>query len=133
MEAYRDQYASIFRGGRGVTMIGISNDPPEEMASWMADADFPFVFATDIEGRTADSFGTGLRANAMVSRRTVIVVDPEGRISYTAFPFGAIDPRAYEELEAAIAAVATSLDEGEQQDREEETAPDAALLPAGDC
>ncbi|GMR11967.1 MAG: hypothetical protein BMS9Abin29_0153 [Gemmatimonadota bacterium] len=133
MEAYRDQYASIFRGGRGVTMIGISNDAPEEMASWMADADFPFLFATDIEGQTADSFGTGLRRNAMVSRRTVIVVDPEGRISYTAFPFREIDPLAYEELRAAIAAVAPPLDEGEQQDLEEETAPETALLPAGDC
>ncbi len=112
MEAYRDQYASIFRAGRGVSVIGISNDPPEEMASWMADADFPFVLATDVEGQTADSYGTGLRANAMVSRRTVIVVDPEGRISYTAFPFSAIDPTAYEELEAAIAAVAPALDDG---------------------
>ena len=116
-----------------MTLIGISNDPPEEMASWMADADFPFVFATDIEGQTADSFGTGLRANAMVSRRTVIVVDPEGRISYTAFPFGAIDPTAYEDLEAAIAAVATPLDEGEQQDLEEEMTPEATPLPPGDC
>ncbi len=133
MEAYRDQYASVFRGGRGVTLIGISNDAPEEMASWMADADFPFVFATDIEGQTADSFGTGLRDNAMVSRRTVIVVDPEGRISYTAFPFSAIDPTAYEELEAAIAAVAPQVDEGEQQDLEEEIAREASLLPAGDC
>ena len=116
-----------------MTLIGISNDPPEEMASWMADSDFPFLFATDIEGQTADSYGTGLRANAMVSRRTVIVVDPEGRISYTAFPFGAIDPTAYEELEAAIAAVAPPVDGGEQQDLEEEMASEAALRPAGDC
>ena len=133
MEAYRDQYASVFRGGRGVTLIGISNDAPEEMSSWMADADFPFLFATDIEGRTADSFGTGLRSNAMVSRRTVIVVDPEGRISHTMFPFSQVDPTAYEELQAAIAAVAPPLDEGEQQDLEEEMAPEATLLPPGDC
>ena len=133
MEAYRDQYASIFRGGRGVTVIGISNDPPEEMTSWMADADFPFLFATDVEGRTADSFGTGLRANAMVARRTVIVVDPEGRISYTAFPFNQIDPTAYEELGAAVAAVAPALDEGLEQQIEREEAPEAVLMPAGDC
>ncbi len=116
MEAYRDQYASIFRGGRGVSLIGISNDAPEAMASWMADADFPFLFATDVEGQTAASYGTGLRRNAMVSRRTVIVVDPEGRISYTAFPFREIDPTAYEELAAAIAAVAPALDDAEHQD-----------------
>ena len=116
-----------------MTVIGISNDPPDEMASWMADADFPFVFATDVEGRTADSFGTGLRANAMVSRRTVIVVDPEGRISYTAFPFGAIDPTAYEELGAAVAAVAPAMDEGQEKEMEREDAQEAVLMSAGDC
>ena len=133
MEAYRDQYASIFRGGRNVTLIGISNDAPEDMASWMADADFPFLFATDIEGQTADSYGTGLRSNAMVSRRTVMVVDPEGRISYTAFPFNQVDPTAYEELGAAVAAVAPALEEGEQQDLDDEAAREAEFLPAGDC
>lgn len=114
-------------------MIGISNDPPEEMASWLDDADFPFVFATDIQGRTADSFGTGLRANAMVSRRTVIVVDPEGRISYTAFPFREIDPTAYEELQAAVAAVAPPLDEGQEEDALEPADLEAAFDPLGDC
>jgi len=133
MEAYRDQYASIFRGGRKVTVIGISNDPPEDMASWMADADFPFLFATDVEGRTADSYGTGLIRNAMVSRRTVMVVDPEGRISYTAFPFNQVDPTAYEELGAAVAAVAPALDEGEQQDLDAGASREGVLLPAGDC
>ena len=116
-----------------MTVIGISNDSPEEMASWMADADFPFLFATDIEGRTADSFGTGLNANAMVARRTVIVVDPEGRISYTAFPFRQIDPAAYEELGAAVAAVAPPLDVGQEQEMEQEGAQEAVLMPAGDC
>lgn len=116
-----------------MNLIGISNDPPEEMASWMADADFPFLFATDIEGRTADSYGTGLRRNAMVSRRTVIVVDPEGRISYTAFPFLEIDPTAYEELGAAVAAVAPPIDEGEEPDLDEEPDREAGLTPAGDC
>ena len=43
----------------------------------------------------------------------MIVVDPEGRISYTVAPFREIDPTAYQELEAAIAAVAPALDEGE--------------------
>ena len=37
MRAYRDQYASLFDGGEGVTLIGISNDPAEELASWAAD------------------------------------------------------------------------------------------------
>ena len=47
MTAYRDQYASIFRGGLGVTLIGVSPDSIEELASWADDAHFPFLFARD--------------------------------------------------------------------------------------
>ena len=43
MRAYRDQYASLFDDGEGVTLIGVSNDPAEELASWAADEDFPFL------------------------------------------------------------------------------------------
>lgn len=113
MEAYRDQYAELFRNGRGVTVIGISNDSPEELASWAKDARFPFLFASDSAGTTARSFGTGLRANLMIDRRTVIVVDPEGRISHTMVPFREIDPAAYDELRDAVAAVAPPLEEEE--------------------
>ncbi len=113
MEAYRDQYADLFRGVRGVTFIGISNDPPDDMASWAKDSEFPFLFASDSAGTTAHSYGTGLRANLMIDKRTVIVVDPEGRISHVMYPFREIDPTAYEELGEAVAAVAPPLNEDE--------------------
>ena len=111
MEAYRDQYASIFRGGRGVNVIAISNDSPEELASWAADSDFPVLFATDNAGATADSFGTGLRENGMVQSRSVILVGPDGRVAWTAYRFREIDPTAYEELGEAVARVAPPLDD----------------------
>ena len=111
MEAYRDQYATLFRGGRGVTFIGISNDSPEELASWAQDADFAFLFASDSAGTTAHSFGTGLRENLMIDRRTVIVIDPEGKISHIMYPFREIDPTSYEELQEAIAKVAPPLED----------------------
>mgnify|MGYP006201533929 CR=1 FL=1 len=47
MTAYRDQYASLFNDGQNVVVMGISNDPVEELHSWLHDADFPFVFASD--------------------------------------------------------------------------------------
>lgn len=114
MEAYRDQYAGLFRNGRGVTFIGISNDSPEALASWARDAEFPFLFATDSDGETARAFGTGLRASLVVDRRTVFVIDPEGRISHVMAPFHEIDPAAYEELREAIAAVAPPLGDTEE-------------------
>ena len=106
MEAYRDQYASVFRSGRGVTILAISNDSPEALASWAADADFPVLFGSDPEGNAAEAFGVGSRDNGMVQSRAVFVVDPEGRVSFATSRFREIDPTAYEELAAAVAEVA---------------------------
>ena len=50
MEAYRDQYATLFNNGRDVVVIGISVDPDTALASWAADADFPMLFASDSGG-----------------------------------------------------------------------------------
>ena len=106
MEAYRDQYASVFRGGRGVTIFAISNDAPEALASWAADTDFPVLFGSDPEGNAAEAFGVGRRGNGMPQSRAVVVVDPEGRVAWTTAQFNGIDPMAYEELAAAVAEVA---------------------------
>ena len=116
MEAYRDQYASVFRGGRGVTVFAVSNDPAEALASWAKDADFPVLFGSDSEGIAAEAFGVGTRANGMVGSRAVVVVDPEGRVSWATSRFREIDPTAYEELAAAVAEVAPSLEADEEDD-----------------
>jgi peroxiredoxin len=104
MTAYRDQYASLFNGGQNVVLIGISNDSPEELASWLKDADFPFLFASDAEndGATYAAFGGGLRGNNMVDARSVIVVGPDGRIAGVIPQFRQVDPQAYEELAEII-------------------------------
>ncbi len=104
MRAYRDQYASLFDGGEGVTLIGVSNDPAEELASWAADEDFPFLFGSDPDGSAYAAFGGDPRDTGMVGSRAVIVVDTEGRVSHVMETFNQVDPTAYEELRAAIEA-----------------------------
>ena len=115
MEAYRDQYASVFRGGRGVTVIGISDDSPEELASWASDANFPVLFATDEGHEVAEAYGLGLRSSGNIASRSVIVIGPDGRIAWSALRFREIDPTAYDELQAEVARVAPALDEGEDR------------------
>ncbi len=104
MRAYRDQYASLFNEGRNVVLIGISNDSPEELGSWLKDDDFPFLFASDVEndGATYTAFGGGLRDNNMVDSRAVIVVGPDGTVAGVIPKFNQVDPVAYEELAAII-------------------------------
>ncbi len=100
MKAYRDRYATLFNEGRNVVLIGISNDSPAELASWLKDEDFPFLFASDAanDGATYTAFGGGLRSNNMVDSRAVIVVGPDGRIAGVIPKFNQVDPMAYEEL-----------------------------------
>lgn len=119
MNAYRDRYASLFKNGRNVVVIGISNDSPEELGSWLHDADYPFLFASDAanEGSTYTEFGGGLRENDMVDSRAVIVVGPDGRIAGVIPQFNQVDPAAYDELGAIIDRVTPEPeDEGEDED-----------------
>jgi peroxiredoxin len=104
MTAYRDQYASLFHDGRKVVVLGISEDSPESQASWLKDADFPFVFASDESnhGATYAEFGGALRGNGMPQSRTVIVVGPDGRVAGVIPKFNQVDPQAYKELGAII-------------------------------
>lgn len=104
MEAYRDQYASMFDGGDDVTLLAISTDDPETLHSWAADAEFPFLFASDPGAKVGQRYGAfrKLGDGKYLDNRTVFVIDAEGIIRYVAAPFREIDPTAYRELEAAI-------------------------------
>jgi len=107
MEAYRDQYASLFRGGRDVVLLAVSTDPVGELASWAADADFPFLFASDPDAVAGRAYGAFRQRSdgSYQDNRTVFVIDPEGMIAWRAAPFREVDPTAYEELGEAITAV----------------------------
>jgi peroxiredoxin Q/BCP len=107
MQAYRDQYASLFRNGESVNLIGISNDPAQELASWAEDEDFQFLFGSDPDGAAYAAFGGDPRDNGMVRSRAVIVVGPDGRIAHVIPRFNQVDPAAYEERKTALDRVAT--------------------------
>jgi peroxiredoxin len=103
MHAYRDQYAQLFNLGQDVVLIAISVDSIEELASWAADDDFPFLMASDANLEVAEKYGAVYeRGESRGTNRNLFVVGPDGRIAYTATPFREIDPTAYEDLAAAI-------------------------------
>lgn len=102
MEAYRDQYASLFHNGQDVVLLGISTDSPEELHSWAKDADFQFLFGSDPTSAGYAAFGGNPRDNGMVGSRAVIVVNPEGRIAAVIPQFLQMDPTAYEALGQAV-------------------------------
>lgn len=101
MDAYRDQYAKLFKNGQGVVLIAISADPDTALASWARDSEFPFLFASDTGTTVARRYGA-LADRPGMTNRNLFVVGPDGRIAYRATPFREVDPKAYTELGAAI-------------------------------
>ena len=101
MNAYRDQYAHLFKDGRNVVLIGISADPDTALASWARDSEFPFLFASDSGAAVGKVYGA-FNTRYGIDNRNLFVVGPDGKIAYRATPFREIDPTAYTELGAAI-------------------------------
>ena len=102
MNAYRDQYAKLFKDGRGVVLIAISADPDTALASWARDSEYPFLFASDTGTVVGKRYGALADKYPGLTNRNLFVVGPDGRIAYRAIPFRELDPTAYTELGATI-------------------------------
>ena len=102
MDAYRDQYATLFNGGKDVTLLAISTDPIGELAAWAKDAKYPFTFLSDSGGQVGRLYGA-FSAKSGLDNRTLYVIGPDGTIVHRAAPFREIDPTAYADLGAAVA------------------------------
>lgn len=105
MEAYRDQYATLFNNGRDVVVIAISTDADTTQQAWARDADFPMLFASDASGQVGKLYGAYDAAHG-IDNRLLFVVAPDGRITYEARPFRVLVPAAYSELAAAVDSLA---------------------------
>jgi thioredoxin-dependent peroxiredoxin len=101
MDAYRDQYATLFKNGQGVTLLAISVDSAGELASWAKDRGYPFRFLSDPGGVVGRTYGA-YNAQYKLDDRSLFVVDPQGKISHIQQPFREIDATAYTELGKAI-------------------------------
>jgi peroxiredoxin Q/BCP len=109
MTAYRDQYATLFNGGKGVTVLAISIDTPETLASWAKENAFPVTFGSDSSRTVGKQYGVSW--NLLVTRldkRVLFVVAPDGRIAHVMRPFKEMVGASYEELGRAVAKAAAA-------------------------
>ena len=90
MEAYRDQYATLFNNGRKVVVIGISVDPDTTLANWARDSEFPVVFASDTSGSVGAAYGAYDQARK-IDTRSLYVIGPDGKIAHKTQPFRVLD------------------------------------------
>jgi len=95
MEAYRDQYATMFNNGNGVVVLGISKDADTTLAAWAKESKFPMTFVSDTGAAIAKAYGNA--AGDQYAKRLVVVIAPNGKITYRA-PFNVMSADAYTKL-----------------------------------
>jgi len=103
MEAYRDQYATLFNNGKKVVVIGISVDADTTLANWARESSFPNLFASDPDQTVAKLYGS---ADGKMDTRNVFVIGPDGRIGYRSMKFNVMFEGAYSDLGKAVARLA---------------------------
>ena len=101
MEAYRDQYATLFNKGMKVVVLGISTDADTTLANWAHDSGFPNLFASDMDQTVAKLYGS---ADSKFDTRNVFVVGPDGLITARIMKFNVLSAEAYAELGNDVAA-----------------------------
>ena len=109
MEAYRDQYATLFNSGRNVVAIGVSVDADTALASWARDLGTPILYGSDAEQTVGRLYGAVV-GTRKVNARHVYVIGPDGRIAHRLVPFNELSADAYAELEKAVDRVSSTQD-----------------------
>jgi len=100
MKAFAERFQELF--GDAV-VVGVSADSLETHQRFAASLDLPFRLLSDPNQRVARLYGSN---GESTPRRTVFVVNREGRVTYRDMRFGALDATAYEKLKAAVQAAA---------------------------
>ncbi|MEO8226967.1 MAG: peroxiredoxin [Gemmatimonadota bacterium] len=100
MKTFADRYSELF--GSNVVLVGLSADSLETHQRFAASLDLPFRLLSDPMQRVARTYGSK-DANGY-NRRTIYVIDARGQIAYRDMRFGALDPKSYARLKAAIRA-----------------------------
>ena len=100
MKAFGERFQELF--GDAV-VVGISADSLETHQRFAGSLDLPFRLLSDPNQRVARLYGS---QGENYPRRTVFVINAEGRVTYRDMRFGALDATAYDKLKAAVQAAA---------------------------
>ncbi|MFN2566053.1 MAG: peroxiredoxin family protein [Gemmatimonadaceae bacterium] len=114
MEAYRDQYATLFNGGRNVVAIAVSVDADTTLASWARELRTPILFGSDPDQVVGKRYGAAM-ATRKFNARHVYVVGPDGRIAHRLVPFNELSADAYTQLEQAVDKTSSAGSPGSNQ------------------
>ena len=95
----RDNFSSL--GSMNADVIGISGDYVHSHHEWAKHHNLPFRLASDHDHSVAKRYGS-YNPTYGYNRRTVFVVDKQGRIAYADLAYSARDAVSFEKLQAAL-------------------------------
>jgi peroxiredoxin Q/BCP len=98
MKTFTEQYNDLF--GEDVVVVGINADSLETHQRFAQSLGLPFRLLSDPKQEVSKKYGSADQNG--YNRRTVYVIDRKGRVAYTNLRFGALDPKAYSSLKAAV-------------------------------
>jgi peroxiredoxin Q/BCP len=98
MRTFTEQYTDLF--GEDVVVVGLNTDSLETHVRFAQSLGVPFRLLSDLDQKVSRKFGSA--GDNGYNRRTIYVIDRRGRVAYTDLRFGALDPKAYQNLKAAI-------------------------------
>jgi len=100
MEAYRDQYATLFNNGKKVVVLGVSVDADTTLANWARESSFPVLFGSDPDQKVGKLYGS---TRGKLDTRNLFVIGPDGRITFKQTPVNVLSQQEYAELGKAVA------------------------------
>lgn len=98
MRTFTERFDEMF--GAGVELVGISADSLDTHVRFAQSLNMPFKLLSDMDQAVAKQWGSA--GDNGYNRRTVFVIDKQGRVVYTDRKFGALDPKAYASLKDAV-------------------------------
>jgi peroxiredoxin len=112
MEAYRDQYATLFNNGRKVVVLAVSVDPDTMLANWARESSFPFLFGSDPDQKVGKLYGS---TREKFDTRNLFVIGPDGRIAFKQVPVNVLSQDAYAELGRAVTKIVGAAPRSEEK------------------
>jgi peroxiredoxin Q/BCP len=98
MKTFTERFDEMF--GEGVELVGISADSLDTHVRFAQSLNMPFKLLSDMDQKVARQWGSA--GDNGYNRRTVFVIDKQGKVVYTDRKFGALDPKAYASLKDAV-------------------------------
>jgi peroxiredoxin Q/BCP len=98
MQTFTERYDELF--GEGVVVAGISSDSVDSHVRFAQSLGVPFKLLSDLDLAVARKYGSaGSEGRA---RRSVYLIDRNGKVAYSNLRFNALDPTSYSELKKAV-------------------------------